>query len=124
MYILLCSDGSYYIGSTNDLERRISQHQNCEGANHTKKRLPVKLVYYEVHQTARDAFYREKEIQKWSRKKKEALINSFPDDLKKYAECMNESHCKNYNNLNTETNIVASTSLSHPVTLNLQCNQT
>ncbi|WP_312902970.1 GIY-YIG nuclease family protein, partial [Chryseobacterium taichungense] len=47
MYILLCADGSYYTGSTNDLERRITQHQMGEGANHTKKRLPVKLIYYE-----------------------------------------------------------------------------
>ena len=42
MYILECSDGSYYTGSTNDLERRLEQHQNGEGANHTKKHLPVK----------------------------------------------------------------------------------
>ncbi len=41
MYILLCADGSYYTGSTTDLERRLEQHQNGEGANHTKKRLPV-----------------------------------------------------------------------------------
>ncbi|MBH1959547.1 MAG: GIY-YIG nuclease family protein [Flavobacteriia bacterium] len=44
LYILLCSDGSYYTGSTNNLELRLSQHQAGEGANHTKKRLPVKLV--------------------------------------------------------------------------------
>jgi putative endonuclease len=47
MYILLCSDDSYYTGSTIDLERRLKQHQTGEGANHTKKNLPVKLVYYE-----------------------------------------------------------------------------
>lgn len=46
MYILLCADGSYYTGSTNDLERRILQHQAGEGSNHTKKRLPVKLIYF------------------------------------------------------------------------------
>jgi putative endonuclease len=49
MYILLCSDGSYYTGSTIDLERRLEQHQNGEGANHTKRRLPVTLVYYEEY---------------------------------------------------------------------------
>lgn len=42
MYILECSDGSYYTGSTIDLEYRLQQHHNGEGANHTKKRLPVK----------------------------------------------------------------------------------
>ena len=75
MYILLCSNGSYYTGSTNNLELRLTQHQNGEGANHTKKHLPVTLVYYEEYQRVEDAFYREKQIQGWSRKKKEALIN-------------------------------------------------
>ena len=75
MYILLCSNGSYYTGSTNNLELRLKQHQNGEGANHTKKYLPVTLVYYEEYQRVEDAFYREKQVQGWSRKKKEALIN-------------------------------------------------
>ena len=75
MYILLCSDGSYYTGSTKDLELRIKQHQNGEGANHTKNRLPVKLVYFEEFQRIDEAFWREKQVQRWSRKKKEALIN-------------------------------------------------
>ena len=76
MYILECSDGSYYTGSTKDLDLRLLQHQSGEGANHTKKRLPVKLVYYEVFERIDQAFYREKQVQGWSRKKKEALINS------------------------------------------------
>ncbi len=63
MYILECSDGSYYTGSTKDLDRRLAQHQNGEGANHTKKRLPVKLVYFEEFQRIDYAFYREKEAQ-------------------------------------------------------------
>ena len=75
MYILLCSDGSYYTGSTKNLKLRLSQHQSGIGANHTKKHLPVKLVYYEVFNRIDKAFYREKQIQGWSRKKKEALIN-------------------------------------------------
>ena len=74
MYILLCADGSYYAGSTTDLERRLEQHQNGEGANHTKKRLPVSLLYYEEYSIIDGAFYREKQVQGWSRKKKEALI--------------------------------------------------
>ncbi len=75
MYILLCADDSYYTGSTIDLEARIQKHQSGEGANHTKKRLPVKLVYFEEYDRIDEAFYREKQIQKWSRAKKEALIN-------------------------------------------------
>lgn len=47
LYILLCVDGSFYTGSTNDLERRLHEHQNGEGANHTRKRLPIELVYTE-----------------------------------------------------------------------------
>src|SRR5688572_2373495 len=76
MYILECSDGSYYVGSTNNLELRLLQHQNGEGANHTKKRLPVKLVYYEAFNRIDKAFYREKQVQGWNRKKKLALINN------------------------------------------------
>ncbi len=47
MYILECSDKSYYTGSTVDLERRLEEHQSGNGANHTKKYLPVKLIYFE-----------------------------------------------------------------------------
>ncbi|MCG2612364.1 GIY-YIG nuclease family protein [Flavobacterium sp. SM15] len=94
-YILQCADESYYTGSTTDLERRIQQHQQGEGANHTRKRLPVKLVYFEEYQRIDEAFYREKQIQGWSRKKKEALINGCEEALKKAAECINETHSKN-----------------------------
>lgn len=75
VYILECSNDTYYTGSTIDLERRILQHQNGDGANHTKKNLPVKLVYCEKFNHIAEAFKREKQIQGWSRKKKEALIN-------------------------------------------------
>ncbi len=81
MYILECSDGSYYTGSTIDLEKRLNEHQTANGANHTKKRLPVTLVYFEEFQRIDDAFYREKQIQGWSRKKKEALIHGFQEKL-------------------------------------------
>ena len=76
MYILLCSDGSYYTGSTIDLEKRIDEHQNGNGANHTKKRLPIQLVYFEEFERIDLAFNREKQVQKWSRIKKEALIEN------------------------------------------------
>ena len=85
MYILECSDGSYYTGSTTNLELRLQQHQNGEGANHTKKRLPVKLVYYEEYARIDEAFYREKQVQGWCRKKKEALIHGKPELLPKLA---------------------------------------
>ncbi len=73
MYILECADGSYYTGSTIDLDKRITEHQNGEGSNHTKKHLPVKLLYYDEYARIDLAFYREKQVQDLSRKKKEAL---------------------------------------------------
>jgi len=91
MYILLCANGQYYTGSTNDLERRLVQHQMGEGANFTRKHLPVKLVYFEEFQLVSDAFYREKQVQGWSRAKKEALINGDKNKLHELAECKNGS---------------------------------
>jgi predicted GIY-YIG superfamily endonuclease len=92
MYILKCSDGSYYTGSTNNLALRLAQHQSGNGANHTKKRLPVVLVYYEEFPHVARAFYREKQIQRWSRRKKEALIKGNLTELKRLSECKNETH--------------------------------
>lgn len=74
MYILECSDGSYYTGSTVNIEKRLWEHENMLGANYTKKRLPVKLVYYEKYQRIDEAFQREKQVQGWSRVKKKTLI--------------------------------------------------
>ena len=81
MYILLCSNDLYYTGSTKDLEKRLQEHQNGEGSNFTKKHRPVELVYFETFNRIDEAFYREKQVQGWSRKKKEALINGEHDKL-------------------------------------------
>jgi len=64
----------------------LEQHQNGEGANFTKKHLPVKLVYVETFDRIDKAFYREKQIQKWTHAKKEALINSDLDLLAKLSK--------------------------------------
>ena len=85
-YILRCSDGSLYTGSTKYLKRRIEQHNAGEGANYTKKRLPVELVYFEKDERIDTAFYREKQIQKWSKKKKTALIKGEREELKKISK--------------------------------------
>jgi putative endonuclease len=95
LYILECANGAYYTGSTKYLDLRLQQHQNGEGANFTKKHLPVKLVYYEEFQRIDEAFYREKQIQGWSRKKKEALMSGFVNKLHELAECKNETHFRN-----------------------------
>ena len=81
MYILRCSNDSYYTGSTKHLDLRLAQHQAGQGANHTKKYLPVELVYFEEFQRIDHAFYREKQVQGWSRKKKEALIHGNTNNL-------------------------------------------
>ncbi len=104
MYILECADGSYYTGSTNNLERRLQQHQNGEGANYTKKHLPVKLVYFEEFQSIAEAFYREKQVQGWSRKKKEALINGCFDKL--------SSLSKNYTQYPRKESVISTGSIT------------
>lgn len=82
MYILECVDGSYYTGSTKNLEQRLWQHKTAQGANHTKVRLPVELIYAEHYERVDEAFTREKQIQGWSRKKKEALIEGNLEKLR------------------------------------------
>lgn len=80
-YILECSNGQYYVGSTNDLERRIQEHQSGMGGWFTSRHLPVKLVYYEEYQTIEEAFKRERQLHGWRRAKKEALIQGRLDLL-------------------------------------------
>jgi putative endonuclease len=83
-YILECRDGSFYTGSTNgDLEARIWEHNHDDAfaANFTRRRRPAALVYAEHFDTVDAAFFREKQIQGWSRRKKIALIESRWEDL-------------------------------------------
>ena len=81
VYILQCADGSYYTGSTFDLERRLWEHENGLGANSTRKHKGAKLVFCEPSDSVETAFLREKQVQGWSRAKKLALIESRWDDL-------------------------------------------
>lgn len=74
-YILECSDGTYYTGWTNDLEKRVKMHNAGKGAKYTKPRRPVVLTYYEAFQTKEEAMRREWEIKQLSRKEKEQLVN-------------------------------------------------
>jgi len=81
-YILQCSDGSYYVGVTNDIDRRLYEHQ--EGHNtkaYTFRRRPVKLVFCEHFHDINQAIDFEKQIKGWRRAKKEALINGQWDKL-------------------------------------------
>ena len=91
MYILECFNGKYYTGSAKNLIQRIAQHQAGEGSNFTRKHLPVKLVYYEEFDRIDQAFYREKQVQGWSRKKKEALIKNEYHKLPDLSRCKSNS---------------------------------
>ena len=87
-YILCCSDNTFYTGSTKSIKLRFDQHNAGRGANYTKKRLPVELVYLEFNKRIDLAFNREKQIQKWSHEKKKALVeskrNKLPELSKKF----------------------------------------
>src|SRR2546425_817468 len=74
VYILQCSDGSLYIGHTDDLEARIAKHEAGELPGYTQNRRPVKLIYSCEFATRAEAIEREQQIKRWSRAKKEALI--------------------------------------------------
>ena len=75
VYIVECSDGTFYTGWTNNLEKRIYMHSNGTGAKYTKGRGPVKLMYYEEFEDKKDAMKREYEIKKLTRKAKILLIS-------------------------------------------------
>lgn len=71
VYILECSDGSLYTGSTNNLEKRVREHNTSKnGAHYTKIRRPVVLKYFEVFETYSESRKREAEIKRFSREEK------------------------------------------------------
>jgi putative endonuclease len=74
VYILQCSDGSYYTGYTTDIQRRLREHNDGLGSKITRSKLPVVLIHQESYRTKSEALTREAQIKSWSRAKKEALI--------------------------------------------------
>ena len=77
-YIVRCADGTLYTGWTNDLKKRLEDHNLGRGAKYTRAHLPVILVYYESFETKAEAMRREAAIKKLSRSQKERLIASRP----------------------------------------------
>ena len=73
-YMLQCGDGTYYTGWTNDLDRRLKAHNEGKGGKYTRSRRPVRLVYYEEHETKQEAMRREWEIKQLTRAGKEELL--------------------------------------------------
>lgn len=87
LYILKCCDNSYYTGITSNLEKRLEEHQSgYYKDSYTFKRRPVRLIYYTSFTDINIAIEREKQIKKWSRVKKEALINDNYDALPNLAK--------------------------------------
>ena len=74
VYILLCEGGSFYTGSTNDVEKRFKDHVNGKGAKYTKSHKPVRIIYKEEFKTKSEALKRESEIKKLSKQQKTAVV--------------------------------------------------
>ena len=84
-YILECSDGSYYVGSTINIENRVKQHNDGAGSNYTRVRRPVRLVWSAEFDQIAQAFWFEKQVQDWGRAKRQALIDGRYSDLPELA---------------------------------------
>ena len=92
VYILLCSDESFYTGMTNDLERRFNQHQTgFRNDAYTATRLPVKLKWFLQCTSPIEAIRIEKQIKGWSHRKKQALIEENWEDLVKFSKNYTEN---------------------------------
>jgi len=97
-YILRCSDDSFYVGVTNNIDVRLQQHNSCINPScYTAKRVPVVLTWCKFFESNMEAIFFEKQLKGWTRKKKEALINRDFDLLHELAKCRNESNSYNYN---------------------------
>jgi len=95
VYILKCSDNTYYTGFTNDIDKRFTEHQSGYAPTSYTHR-PVQLVFVEAFIDPKNAIEFEKRVKAWSRKKKEALITQNWIKLKKSSICNNETTHKNY----------------------------
>jgi predicted GIY-YIG superfamily endonuclease len=82
VYMLQCSDGSYYVGQTDDLDRRVAEHEAGGRCDYTSARRPVRLVWSQQMSTPEEATVRELQLKAWSRRKKEALISGDMNGLR------------------------------------------
>ena len=95
VYILFCSDGTYYTGMTSNLENRMLQHENAEFPRaYTARRRPLKLEFTATFSKVYDAIEFEKRIKKWSSQKKKALVDGDFDRLKDLSQCRNLTNYK------------------------------
>lgn len=87
VYILRCSDGSLYVGHTGDLEGRERTHNEARGGSYTAARRPVRVVYAEAAPSLEVARRRERQLKRWNRLKKEALLRNDVALLKQASRC-------------------------------------
>ena len=80
VYILLCKDGSFYTGITNDMNRRLLQHENGDGARYTRGRGPFKVIYKALYNNQSDALKEERRIKQLSKPSKIKLTNNYLAD--------------------------------------------
>ncbi len=85
LYILKCSDNSYYTGHTDSLESRVAAHQRGEVSGYTSARRPVSLMFSQEFPTREEAIRAERQVKGWSRGKKEALMRQDWDLLRELA---------------------------------------
>ncbi len=76
VYILHCRNGSFYVGQTSDVKRRLARHANGDGARHTRQLTEFALIYTEGPLEFDSASKRERQLKRWSRAKKIALIQN------------------------------------------------
>jgi predicted GIY-YIG superfamily endonuclease len=86
VYVLLCADGSLYVGHTSDVEKQVKVHNQGHGALWTACRRPLALTYQEQHPSEADAVARERQLKRWTHAKKLALINGDRAKLKSLAK--------------------------------------
>ncbi len=79
-YVLRCSDGSYYSGSTTEIVRRVREHNQGKGAKYTRSRLPVNIIYFEKYPDRSSAQKAEAAFKKLTRKQKEKFISNWGEN--------------------------------------------
>lgn len=97
VYIVKCNDNSYYTGVTNNVERRVFEHNtSLDDSTYTFNKRPVSLVFYEAFKDVNQSIAFEKQVKGWTRKKKEALIENNWDKIKELALCINQTSHLNH----------------------------
>ena len=90
VYILRCADGAFYVGHTDDLGKRMAEHEEGVCCRYTRKRRPVELAYFDAFDSRAEVLEKERQLKGWSRAKKEALIRGEWAELRR----LSRKRCK------------------------------